>query len=229
MADNITYYPDIEQGSDEWLALRCGMITASNMRLIMTSTFKIANNDKTRSHLYELLAQRITKYVEAAYISDDMLRGMADEDDARKLYAEKYAPVETVGFVVNRSLGFPIGNSPDGLVGGHGLIEIKSRRAKYQIETIIGQKIPVDYFLQVQTGLWVTQREWLDFISYSGGLPMMTIRVYPDASLQEAIINAASNFERELMAMMEKYTESLASSDARFADTKRRVEQEMHI
>lgn len=229
MTDNITYYPDIEQGSDEWLALRCGMITASNMRLIMTPTFKIANNDKMRAHLYELLAQRITKYVEPNYISDDMLRGIADEDDARKLYAKEYYPVETVGFVVNRSLGFPIGYSPDGLVGDDGLIEIKSRRAKYQIETIIGQKMPVDYLLQVQTGIWVTQRKWLDFISYSGGLPMMTVRVYPDTYYQEAIINAASNFERQLVTMMDKYAESLVSAHARFMATERRVEQEMRI
>ncbi len=74
----ITYYPDLIQGSDEWKSARCGLLTASEMKLIITpTTLKIASNDKERAHLYELLAQRITRYVEPSYISDDMLRGSA--------------------------------------------------------------------------------------------------------------------------------------------------------
>src|SRR3546814_6407235 len=70
---------DLIQGSEEWLQARCGLLTASEMKLIVTPTLKAANNDKTRTHLYELLAQRVTGYVEPHYISDDMLRGMDDE------------------------------------------------------------------------------------------------------------------------------------------------------
>ena len=79
----IKYFFDIEQGTEEWLALRCGIQTASEMKLIVTTTLKQASNDKKRAHLYELLGQRITGYVEPRYIGDDMLRGQWDELEAR--------------------------------------------------------------------------------------------------------------------------------------------------
>lgn len=56
----IVYHHDLEQGSDEWLAARCGIPTASEMKLIVSPTLKPASNDKERAHLYELLAQLLT-------------------------------------------------------------------------------------------------------------------------------------------------------------------------
>ena len=119
----IVYHHDLEQGSDEWLAARCGILTASEMKLIVSPTLKPASNDKERAHLYELLAQRITGHVEPHYVTDDMLRGHEDEVEARILYAERYAPVESAGFITNGKWGFTLGYSPDGLVGDDGLIE----------------------------------------------------------------------------------------------------------
>lgn len=79
----VRIFPEMVQGSEEWLTARCGLLTASEIKLIVTPTLKIASNDKERAHLYELLAQRITGYVEPRYISDDMLRGKEDEIAAR--------------------------------------------------------------------------------------------------------------------------------------------------
>jgi hypothetical protein len=225
-----TYHPDLIQGSDEWRAVRCGLLTASEMKLIITPTLKIASNDKERAHLYELLAQRITKFVEPAYVSDDMLRGQEDEIMARALYHEHYHPVEGVGFVTNDKWGFLLGYSPDGLVGANGLIECKSRRQKFQVETMIEcvptHEVPTDYLIQHQTGLLVADdREWIDFISYSGGWPMIIIRVHPDHEVQDAIVNAAGAFERRLAEKHEKY-KATASAMA-FLPTERRVEEEI--
>lgn len=225
-ASNIQYHRDLIQGSEEWLAARCGLLTASEMKLIVTPTLKAASNDKERAHLYELLAQRITRYVEPHYIGDDMLRGMNDEIDARALYAKHYAPVEEVGFITNCRWGFTIGYSPDGLVGEDGLLECKSRRQKFQVETIIGCEVPADYAIQIQTGLLVSERSWLDFISYSGGLPMITIRVYPDEKVQEAILDVAATFERRLGFRLAEY-HGVSGTTARLIPTERRIEQEM--
>ncbi len=224
----ITYHTDLTQGSDEWLAARCGLLTASEMKLIITPTLKAASNDKERAHLYELCAQRITNYVEPRYISDDMLRGHADEVEARILYAEQYAAVEDVGFITNDKWGFTIGYSPDGLVNDDGAIECKSRRQKYQIETITTLVMPDDYAIQVQTGLLVSERQWIDFISYSGGLPMIVLRVWPDEKVQNAIIEAAGAFEGRLAAKMARYHEVL-SQGGRLIPTERRIEMEMHL
>lgn len=220
----LKYHNDLIQGSDEWLAARCGLITASEMKLIMTPTLKAANNDKSRAHLWELTAQRITGYVEPSFISDDMLRGMEDEAVARDLYARGHAPVTEVGFITNDEWGFTLGYSPDGLVGDDGLIEIKSRRQKYQIETIINGEVPQEYMLQIQTGLMITGRKWLDFISYSGGLPMVVIRVYNDATMQEAILSTAREYELRIAEMMGRYDVASAG----MIKTERRVDQEMY-
>ena len=224
---SITYHGDVDQGSEAWLAARSGLLTASEMKLILTPTLKIANNDKERSHLYELLAQRITGHVEARYITDDMLRGHEDEITSRALYAEHYAPVTEVGFVTNNRWGFTIGYSPDGLVGDDGLIECKSRRQKFQIETIVSGEVPADYMLQLQTGLLVTERQWIDFISYSGGLPMVTMRAFPDAAIQAAIIEAAAVFEERLHQRLTEYQNATEAYDARLIPTERRIEVEM--
>lgn len=216
----IIYHPEVEQGSTEWLNMRCGLLTASEMKLILTPTLKTANNDKSRAHVWEILAQRVTNYTEPSYIGDDMIRGWEDEAYAIDMYSERYAPVEQTGFVTNDQWGFTIGYSPDGLVGDYGLIEIKSRRQKFQIETIVRDEVPAEYMLQIQTGLLVTGRGWLDFISYSGGLPMFVKRVLPDPDMQAAIIDAAEAFEADVQSRFVDYRKNAG----RFPMTERRVE-----
>lgn len=228
----IHYFDTLIQGSDEWKAARCGLLTASEMKLILTpGTLKIASNEKERKHIYELLAQRITRYVEPSYIGDDMLRGFDDEILARELYEEHYAPVKEMGFITNDKWGFTIGYSPDGLVGDAGLIESKSRRQGLQMETIVENllegSLPQEHTLQVQTGLVVSEREWCDYLSFCGGLHMVAIRVYPIEPVQEAIINAAGEFERRLAKKMERYADVLASN-ARVLTTERRA-NEMYV
>lgn len=226
----ITYHHEVAQGSDEWLAVRCGILTASEMKLILTpKQLKTANNADSRTHVYELLAQRITQYVEPHYISFDMLRGTNDEVEAKILYSANYEPVQDVGFVTNDKFGFCIGYSPDGVIGEDGLIECKSRRQKYQIETISTGALPKEYLLQIQTGLLVTERKWCDFISYSGGLPMMTLRVFPDPQVHDAIVAAATAFETTINDKLQKYNDMLNSQTLRFLPTERKIYEEITI
>lgn len=226
----ITVHNDLIQGSDEWLAARCGLLTASEMKLILTPSLKVADNVKTRAHLWELAAQRITEFVEPQYVSDAMLRGHEDEILARALYAERYAPVEEVGFVTNDKWGFTLGCSPDGLVGTDGMIECKSRCQKYQVQTIVEEftgaaSIPEEYVMQVQTAMLVCGRRWCDFISYSGGLPMAVIRVDAAPEIQDAILNAAAKFEARINEVINDFREAIEARG--YPDTERRVEEEM--
>lgn len=227
----IRYHEDFIQGSDEWHQARCGLLTASEMHLIVTPTLKAASNDKERSHLYELLAQRITKYVEPQYVSDAMLRGQDDEIEAVQLYAKHYAPVKHVGFITNDKFGFTLGYSPDGLVGDDGLVECKSRSQKYQLRTLAeyvpASNIDPDFLIQVQTGLLVSERQWCDLVSYCGGLPMATVRVIADEKVQTAIIDAATAFEQRLSKAWNKYQEVTHSSLFRTIPTERKIIQEI--
>lgn len=231
----IKYYDNVIQGSDEWFALRIGILTASEMKNIINSelnpvkpTKKEQERGKDITHLYELLSQRVSNYIEPSYIGDEMIRGHEDEIYARAAYSKNYAPVKTMGFITNDKWGFKIGFSPDGLVGEDGIIECKSRRQKYQVETIVLGEMPPEYMLQIQTGLLVSERKWCDFISYSGGLPMNTIRIEADEKIQKAIIDAAIDFESRLQNQMKRYVQVLQST-ARLIPTERRIEQEMHL
>lgn len=228
----IVYHRDLIQGSEEWHAARCGMLTASEFDRILTPKLKIADNEKTRMHLWELAAQRISQYVEPQYVSYDMLRGHDDEIVARDIYAKHFAPVEECGFVTNDRWGFTLGCSPDGLVGDDGLLECKSRIQKYQVQTIVenvgadqGQTIPSEFMLQVQGELLVTERAWCDFVSYSGGLPLAVIRIEPIEDVLAAILDAAEQAESRISEIIARYRRVAE----RLIPTERRVEQEMYV
>lgn len=223
---HVLYHAEFDQGSEQWLNARRGLLTASEMRHVLTPTLKLANNDKTRQHVWEIAAQRITGYVEPHYISDDMLRGHEDEIRARLAYAEQFGDVVQCGFVTTDRFGFILGYSPDALVGDDGLIECKSRRQKYQVQTIING-VPDEHVLQLQTGLIVTEREWVDYVSYCGGMPMAVIRVEPDPEIQTAIIEAATAFEQRVADAIAGYHSSLQSDRLRWVETERVIEQEM--
>lgn len=231
----IVYHNDLIQGSDAWHEARRGLLTASEIDRILTPTLKIADNPKSRMHLWELAAQRISEYVEPSYISDAMLRGHEDEIEARNLYREHFAPVEEVGFVTNDKWGFTLGCSPDGLVGADGMIECKSRVQKYQVQTIVENYVdgtfPDEFKLQVQCGLLVTGRKWCDLVSYSGGLPMIPIRVEADDEIHDAIIEAASKFEARINEVVADFHDAVSAGkgDPRLVPTERRVEQEMYV
>lgn len=226
----LTIHRELIQGSDEWLAARRGMLTASEIKLIVTpKTLKCAANDKVTSHLYELAAQRVTDHVEPSFISDDMLRGIEDEPHARDIYAEHFHGVEPIGFVTNDKWGFTLGASPDGFVGDEGMIEVKSPRQKKQLETIVTGEVPEEHILQIQTGLLVTERQWCDFISYHGGMHMAVIRVFADATIQAAIVDAAATFYSKLDDVIQTYFARVAGKGSRLIPTQRRTEQEITV
>jgi predicted phage-related endonuclease len=206
---------DAEQGSDEWHQLRCGCLTASQVKEIVTPTLKLAANDKTRALINKVAVQRISGIPEESFTSEKMLRGHIDEEVAREIYAKKYAPVAEIGFITNDA--FPnFGYSPDGLVGSDGLIEVKSRDPHLHLASITarerGEGIPKEYMAQVQSGLMISGREWCDFISFSHGLPMMVHRVERDEDYIAAIYEAAKSFEQSVLEIIETFRAATADA-----------------
>lgn len=199
-------YAELEQGTDAWLSARCGLVTASTIgQLITPGTVKVAKNDTSRGLTATLVAERITGHVEPVQVSGPMLRGQLDEPFARDAYSEHHAPVDQLGFMVKDFGKYRIGYSPDGLVGDDGLIEIKSRAQKKHLATILANEVPVENMAQIQCGLLVSGRDWCDYVSYCGGMPLYTKRVLPDAGWFIAIIEAVSAFEKSAAQMIETY------------------------
>jgi hypothetical protein len=214
-----TYHRNIIQGTEEWLKLRCGVITASEIKTILTPSGKPASNDKARAYIWQKASERVTGFLEPVFETRDMLRGHDDEGFAKHEYSRHFEPVSDCGFVTaeygSEDERFIIGYSPDGLVGNTGLIECKSRKPKFQIQTLLNyqlsKEIPSEYMAQIQTGLLVTGREWCDFISYCGGLPMITIRVFPDRVYQARILDAVYEAEQQIKDIVTRYQSALES------------------
>jgi len=230
------YYGELVQGSHEWLKIRLGIMTASEMKLFFTPKLAKSNDAKARTHVYELLGQRIGGFIEEGFIGDHMLRGHEDEIRASMLYAENYAPVRHCGFCFTDRFGFPFGFSPDNLVGDDGFIETKSRLPKYQVQSILDHlapeepeaPIPLEYMIQIQSGLLVTGRKWCDFLSYCGGFPMIRVRVFPDPDLQDKIIEVGKMIEATIQKHIERY-EAAIENNPNAIPTKRVVEQQMIV
>jgi hypothetical protein len=192
----LTTYDELIQGSDEWLEARRGIITASAIGQLITPTLKVANNDTSRGLIATLAAERLTGHVEDVWVSADMQRGNDEEPIARDLYANHHnVAVTEVGFMVREHEGVRVGYSPDGLVEDIGLIEVKSRKPKKHLQTILADRVPAENMAQIQCGLWVTGRPWCDYISYCGGMRPWVKRVYMDADWFDAIEAAAAAFE----------------------------------
>jgi len=222
----LTEHPELIQGSEEWHDQRRGMVTASVVgRLITPKTIKAAGNPDSRSLMNQLVAERISGWTEPTYMNDDMMRGVMCEPIARDLYSANHAPATETGFMTRDDWGHPIGYSPDGLVGTEGLIEVKAPRAKTHIQTIINDEVPLHNVAQCQAGLLVSGRQWLDFISYCGGLPMYVKRVLPDPRWHEAIVAAVQGLEENASVMISAYGRNAQG----LAQTERVIEMEMVI
>ncbi|MFN2347092.1 MAG: lambda exonuclease family protein [Dermatophilaceae bacterium] len=171
----------------------------------------VADNEKSRSLVATLAAERVTGWTDPVFVSSDMMRGTLDEPFARNLYDEHYSPVTEIGFTARTEDGWTLGYSPDGLVGDGGLIEVKSRKSKGQLTTILADDVPPWHMAQCQAGLLVTGRKWLDYVSYCSGMPLYVKRVQPDPSWQEAIVKACIDFERKVAEITDVYTERTAN------------------
>lgn len=204
-------FNDIEQGSDEWFAARCGVVTASVIgQLVTAKTLKPAVNDTSRTLTYQLAAERITGRVVHTFATSAMQRGHLDEPIARDKYSEHHAAVTEVGFMVNSFEQWRLGFSPDGLVGDDGLIEIKSREPKKHLATILADEVPAENMAQCQAGLLVSGRDWLDYVSFCGGMPLWTKRVEPDERWVDAIMAAVKLFESNVEDIAVRYYEATA-------------------
>lgn len=160
----------VVQGSPEWFALRLGRVTASRVADILART-KSGPSAMRANYLAELIAERLTGVTADSYKSPAMQFGSDTEHEARAAY-EFYqgVTVEKIAFVPHPEID-QAGCSPDGLVGGDGLVEIKCPNTATHLETLLGQAVPGKYETQMQFQMACTERAWCDFVSYDPRMP----------------------------------------------------------
>ena len=155
---------NIDQGSEEWLKLRLGVATASNFDKIITTTGK--ESESLKKYALQLATELMLETPEPSFKNDVMARGNELESLARDAYQEQtFNVVEQITMFKSDCGNF--GYSPDGIIGDDGLNEIKCPIATTHFKYLLDNKMPTDYWQQVQGGLWVSQRKWIDFVSFN--------------------------------------------------------------
>jgi putative phage-type endonuclease len=154
-----------EQGSIEWLSLRLGKITASRVKDVLTKGRGTSPSKTAESYMMELIAEILTGNSKPFFENDAMRWGTETEPQARAMYAvnNDFVDVKEVAFVEHNK---QVGISPDGLIGDDGLLEIKCPNTTTQIKRALSNDYSADYKAQSQMQLWVTEREWCDFLSF---------------------------------------------------------------
>lgn len=173
----------MEQRTEQWHNARLGKPTSSRFNDIMTKTKAGKYGASRGNYMAELAAQRLTGERHEGFTSQAMQWGIDTEDAARLAYEfETGTEVVEEGFVEHKTL--PTGASPDGLVGDDGLVEIKCPNTATHINTLFSKKAPKQYIAQMQGQMWITGRDWCDFVSYDPRMPaelqIIVIRVNKD-------------------------------------------------
>ena len=194
------------QRSDDWYAARCGKATASRFRDVM-ARLKNGNPAADRQkYLTELVVERLTGQPVPAYENAAMRWGAEQEAAARAAYEQLTGvAVEETGFICHDTLY--AGCSPDGLVDWDGLIEIKCPfNSAVHIETLLNG-MPAEHTAQVQGQMWITGREWCDFVSFDPRMPeqlqLYVQRIHADPKAIADLAFGVSAFLKEVGAQVE--------------------------
>lgn len=198
----IEVFTDIEQGSDYWRRLRCGIPTASMFKTVLASGKDGGASVTRRTYLLQLVGEIISGEPMESYQNDNMLRGQEMEDEARSYYAFSTGEeLQRIGFVRNGNKGC----SPDSfIVGKSGMLEIKTAFPHILIEKMLRGTFPPEHKAQCQGGLWVCEMDWLDLSIYWPKMPEFRIRTYREESYIAELSREVDRFNEELAETVEK-------------------------
>jgi len=158
---------------------------------------------KTRTdYMLKLATEIITgKPVTEDFISHWMDRGNEIEDQARAFYelCHPKRTVKTVGLIyLDKSKR--VGASLDSLIDDDGANEIKCPKLTTHITYLRENRVPPEYYPQVQGQLWVSKRKWSDFVSFhpDSHVPGFFFRSERDEVYIARLKDAVQQFIREL-------------------------------
>jgi len=188
----------MEQGTPAWLAARLGRVTMSELKALLVKGKGPAGlGTGAITYMHQLIGERITgELAEPFQGNAHTRRGHTLEGVARALYCDTTGEPKPheVGIILNHNVGY----SPDSLIGATGLLEIKTKLPKFQIEVLLSNEIPDEHVPQCQGGLWVSEREWIDFVSYWPGMPLFIKRAYRDDIMIRTIAERVERFHEEM-------------------------------
>jgi predicted phage-related endonuclease len=213
-----------EQRSPEWFSERAGCITASRMNDVMAFTIgegkwksgprkgqdKVSMPLKARTdYVLQLAAERLTGKSRKQIKAKALEYGKEMEPFAVAAYEARIGDfIEEAGFIKHPLYEF-IGASPDFLIGFVGGGEIKCpESSEVHLETLL-TGLPSEHIEQIQGGLWVTGRQWWEFISFHPDFPiesqLYVERIKRDEEYIAKMEIACLSLENEVRAIVRKY------------------------
>ena len=155
----------MEQRTEEWFAARLGKVTASRIGDVMART-KSGYGASRANYMAQLVVERMTGKQTEMFTNAAMQWGTDTEPLARAAYeAHNNVMVDETGLVDHPTIPMS-GASPDGLIGEHGMLEIKCPNTATHIDTLLTGKIDEKYIYQMQWQMACTGRQWCDFVSF---------------------------------------------------------------
>lgn len=192
---------ECEQNTPEWYQARLGKPTASEFKTILGIKKDAREKVTRRTYLMKLAGEIITGEPAEGYSNNHMERGKEMEAEARDLYAfMKDVEPQRVGFIVNG----PKGCSPDSLVGGKGMLEVKTKLPHLMIDCLLKDEFPPEHKAQCQGALWVAEREWIDIVCYWPRLPLFIKRAFRDDTYIDQLAASVDEFNAELDEIVSK-------------------------
>jgi putative phage-type endonuclease len=207
----------IVQGSPEWHQLRLGKVTASRIA-DLTAMTKSGPSASRANYAVELITERLTGAPIERYSNANMQAGQEVERDACDAYAwETDAELEECGFIDHPKIPMS-GASPDRLIGGDGLLEVKCAFSAAHVDRLLGASIEGKYVKQMQFQMAVTGRAWCDFASFDPRLPphlrLFVRRVDRDPAMIAELEREVVTFLAEIDDKIERL-QSLAGTGGR--------------
>jgi putative phage-type endonuclease len=156
----------------------------------------------------KLLAERLTNTAGESFTNAAMEWGVEQEQFAAIAYESAMNMfTDKTGFWLHPTIPW-LGVSPDRLIGDDGLIEIKCPNTSTHLGYLFDGKVPADYYKQIQCQLWVTGRQWCDFVSYDPRLPkrnqLLIVRTERDESLIKEMETETVKFLGEINQLIIK-------------------------
>jgi len=162
-------YLNIEQGSESWLRIRLGKVTASRVADVMAKT-KTGVSASRGNYLIELALQRVTGVIEASYTNDAMQWGKDNEQTARTAFEVAHNVfVDQVAFVDHPTIK-DFGCSPDGIIGDS-LLELKCPYQSAVHWSYFKDGCPSKYYTQIQAQMSCTGAKSVWFVSFDPRMP----------------------------------------------------------
>lgn len=190
-------FHEVTQGTEAWLKLRAGIPTASAFENIITPGGEKTKGERRVRYMHTLLAERIMGKPVLDHVSTWMDRGLATEAEAVSYYEfQRNATTKKIGFVTNDAK--TIGASPDRGVDADGLLEIKVPKEHTHVFYLLKKKPDKTYYPQVQGQLWITERKWIDTLSYHPSMPEALVRTERDDEYIAKLAKAVTEFSAEL-------------------------------